>query len=320
MRRHVVLVVLVGLVLSASFAAAEISNNGYEQNPVRYPYSFPQTGETLYYDPGAFDDGLGFYTTTGLEWPDPDSTYGFAYYFILHDWGLVDQKVVGLLDYFYTINDPQYGYRLYIWETHPGELMPKSEGPHLYQDMNVAMSSPNVWIYHDLTSQSIALPDTFWVGVCYNHFPTTTTADWYLAFYTPTADPHMFLNDMDDGPTGWVPASTWGFNHPYGLRIIVENATGVNERHVLTPVFNSLNVTTISQGRINVEFTLLNSAQVNLTLYDAMGRKCRQLISEHVTAGKHIRSFDLDLVTGAYFLHLETETGTHMSSKFLLFR
>lgn len=320
MKKYSLLAVVAGLVLSTSFAAADISSNGYGLSPVRPPNSFTQTGETLYYDPGAFDDGLGFYTGTGLEWPDPDSTYGFAYYFVLHEWSLVDQKVVGILDYFYTINDPQYGYRLYVWETHSGTLMPKSEGPHLYQDMNVAMSSPMVWNYHDLTSANVLLPDTFWIGVCYNHFVTSEGSDWYLAFYNPSSDPHMFLNDMDDGTTGWVPASTWGFAHPYGVRVIVEDATGVGEQHVLTPVFNSLNVATISKGKINVEFTLLNGGIVDLTLYDAMGRERKQLISKKVAAGTYNHAFDLDLATGAYFIHLKTDTGTHMSGKFLLFR
>ncbi|MBN2621447.1 T9SS type A sorting domain-containing protein, partial [candidate division WOR-3 bacterium] len=312
-------VVLVGLVLSASFVVADISHYGRNVTSMDPPSLPMQAGETLYYDPGAFDNGLGFYTGTGLEWPDPDSTYGFACYFVLHDWGLVDQRAIGIIDYFQTINAPQYDYRLYIWEGQPGVLLPKSEGPHLYQNMNVTMPSPSVWDYHDVSGQYIPLPDTFWVGVCYNHFPPAES-DWFLAFYSAITDPHMYLNDMDDGNTGWVPASTWGYNYPYGLRVVVEDATGVNERHVLIPEINSLNVATISKGRINVEFTLLNPAQVNLTLYDAMGRKCRQLISENVTAGKHNRSFDLDLATGAYFIHLKTDTGTHMSGKFLLFR
>jgi hypothetical protein len=149
---------------------------------------------------------------------------------------------------------------------------------------------------------------------------TVEGSDWYLAFYTPNTDVHMFLNDMDDGSTGWIPASTWGYNHPYGLRIIVEDETGVGEQHVLTPVFNALNVATINNNRVNVEFTLINGGQVSLTLYDALGRKCRELMSENISAGTHKRAFNLNLATGAYFLHLETETGTHLSSKFVLFR
>lgn len=280
--------------------------------------SFIQGQDTLYYDQDIFDDGLGFYTTTGIEWPDPDSTYGFAYYFILSEFGLSDQKVVGLMINIYTINVSQYDYRLYIWETQPSGLLPKSEGPHLYQEMNATFPAPQVWGYYDLTSYNIMLPDTFWVGVCYNHFATTNTADWYLSMATYLSDPHMYLNDMDDGSTGWVPGSTWGFGYPYGVRIIVEDASGVGEQHVLEPTYNSLNVATINKGKINVEFTIANTSNVELAVYDVMGRKCKHLISENMTSGSHSRSFDLGLTAGTYFIRLETEAGERMSRKFVV--
>ncbi|HEX7319065.1 MAG TPA: T9SS type A sorting domain-containing protein [bacterium] len=274
-------------------------------------------GDTLMYDDGTFDDGLGFYTSTGVVNPDPESAYGFADHFILSSFGLVNQKIVGIMLYFNLINDPSYDFRLYVWNNESGTLYPMHQGPHLYRDMNAVMPAAEVWSYFDLSDSSIVLPDTFWIGICYNHFVQGSGSDWYLAFNTMLFDEHMYLNDMDDPGTGWVPASTWGYNFAYGVRVVTEDITGVNERSVLMPAGRDIfKAPAIIRDKANVEFTLAVETPVKLTVLDVSGKVRETLISERMHAGTHSRTFTLGLESGIYFYRLEA--GGQYTRKFLV--
>ncbi len=280
-------------------------------------FSLAMASDTLAYDDGTFDNGLGFYTTTGVVNPDPESAYGFADHFILSSFGLTNQKLVGIMLNFNQINDPSYGFRLYVWSNESGTLYPMHQGPHLYREMDAVLPAATVWGYFDLSDSNIVLPDTFWIGICYNHFVTGSGSDWYLAFNSMIMDAHMYLNDMDDPGTGWVPGSTWGYNFAYGVRAVVEDATGVVERSVLIPGGKEIfKASAIIHDKASVEFTLARETSVKLTVLDVSGKVRETLINERMQAGTHSRTFALGLESGIYFYRLEA--GGQYARKFLV--
>jgi hypothetical protein len=310
---------LLMLSMVVSFAAAATYPNGLAGTQKASVPQIASRGDTLMYDDGTFDDGLGFYTTTGVINPDPESAYGFADHFILSQFGLTNQKIVGIMLYFNSINDPSYNFRLYVWNNESGTLYPMHQGPHLYRDMNAALPAPLVWGYYDLSDSNIVLPDTFWIGICYNHFTTTTTSDWYLAMNTMLIDGHMYLNDMDDPGTGWVPASTWGYNFAYGVRVVTEDVTGVSERSVLIPAGRiAFKAPAIARDKASIEFTLTGETPVKLTVLDVSGKVRETLINERMQAGTHSRTFALELESGIYFYRLQA--GGQYTRKFLVIK
>lgn len=182
----------------------------------RSPYT--RQGDTLKYDYGTFTSGLGI---TGSGSPGADETYGFATYFVLSDFGITDPRKVGsiLLNFNST-----YGtdFRLYVWDAAGG--VPNSHGTHLYSDMAAPLGTPGTWAEYDLSASDITLPDTFWVGICYNVL--SNPSDWYLAYDGATPDDHTYGN-LTGGPGGdWVPLGTYGYGYVYGVRVVVEPTSG----------------------------------------------------------------------------------------------
>ncbi len=74
-----------------------------------------------------------------------------------------------------------------------------------------------------------------------------------------------------------------------------------------------------------IEFDLARSAQVDLSVYDLLGRQVRQLISTTLTYGSYQAYFDGtddrggDLASGVYFYRLRTDTAV-LSRKLLLLK
>lgn len=277
--------------------------------------------DTLLYDDGTFTGGLGFYTSTGVVNPEPDSNYGFGIYFILSQFGLANQKIVSILLYFGpTINHPEYNFRLYVWNNRGTTLYPQSEGPYLYRNQDAVLPPVETWGEFDLSASNITLPDTFWIGVNYNHLSTNTDdIDWYLAMNDGLTDNHMYLNDMDDA-IGWVTAGTWGYGYPFGVRVVVEDAGNISERYVLTPGHEILRVPTIINGSIDIAFTLNKTTKVELSLYSALGRICQTLVSKEFSAGTHHHIQKLNLEPGVYFLNFKTDSGKNITKKIIFCR
>jgi len=77
---------------------------------------------------------------------------------------------------------------------------------------------------------------------------------------------------------------------------------------------NPFNASTIFQ------FTLPESQNVTLTVYDILGRRVKTLVDEHLQGGSHTIIFDASyLPSGIYFARLETDNATK-SARMLLLR
>ena len=141
----------------------------------------------------------------------------------------------------------------------------------------------------------------------------------------PSADVNADANtDLDGRTTATLAGLPDGL---YRVETVIENrfvrpAALVRVGAAPVPIVPALALTGVSpqplvpgaQGR--VRFTLPASADVTLDLYDARGRRVRQVASGHLGAGPHEAALDVmgadgrQLDTGVYFLRLAASAGT----------
>ena len=301
--------------------AGQVTNGVVNKNAEKESTFHTGRGDTLKYDGGSFDDGLAWFTGNGITDPHEDSTFGTATYFILNEFGLSDVKLKSVSLCWYGFAHPEYNFRLYVWSNNGSILEPKSQGPHLYRDLEAELHDVQYEFKEfDLSDQNIELPDTFWIGVCGNHFgPDAQNSDWSIAFDRKTPDEHTLCNDMDD-EVGWFPASDWSFAFAYGVRVLVEDPADISKKHVLAYDNNSFSASLLSNGKTNVRFALLKNSKVTLSLYNIHGRQFKALISEHLSAGTYNKSFSLNLVPGVYFLKFRSDFGENANKKLTIIR
>ena len=267
-----VLVALIAVPLFAGQISLGPQNNATRAEPVKPVLE--RASDTLKYDTEGFNDGLGLYSSTGQTTPSGDTTWGFAFYFILSEFGLENKKAVSVLLNFFTVKHPEYDFRLYVWNNEGSILSPQSQGTPLYKNPEAKLPAEKTWEAYDLSAEDIALPDTFWVGVCNNHFAASTAdTDWYLAMNTTQSDEHGFCDDPDDA-IEWFPMADLSRNHPYAVRVVVEdNATPVFEKNILTNTGTLFYAPTVSSGNIAIELSLTEATNVDVSVYDAMGKQ-----------------------------------------------
>lgn len=296
--------------------AGQMTNGVTNKNTEKESTFLAGRGDTLKYDVGTFDDGLAWYTSSGQSDPHEDSTWGTATYFVLSEFGLSNVKLKSVSLCWYGFAHPEYNFRLYVWSNNGSALEPQSQGPHLYRDLNAELHDVQYEFKEfDLSAQNIALPDTFWIGVCGNHFgPDAANSDWSLAFDKSTVDDHTLCNDMDDDKE-WFPASEWSFAFAYGVRVLVGDPVDISKKHILAYNNNPFIASSLGNGKTNVQFSLLKDTKVTLSVYDAIGKHCKTLISENLSAGKHNKSFNLDLVSGIYFFKFMAGYGENVTQK-----
>lgn len=297
--------------------AGQITNGVTNKNTEKESTFLAGRGDTLKYDEGTFDDGLAWYTTSGQTDPHEDSIWGTATYFVLSEFGLTKSaKLLSVSLCWYGFANPEYNFRLYVWSNNGSTLEPQSQGPHLYRDLNAELHDVQYEFKDfDLSAENIELPDTFWVGVCGNHFgPDAASADWSLAFDKSTDDNHTLCNDMDD-TKGWFPASELSMAKAFGVRVLVGDPVDISKEHILAYNNNPFIASSLGNGKTNIHFSLLKDTKVTLSLFDIHGRHCSTLISEHLSAGTYNNSFNLDLVPGAYFLKFRAGYGENAACK-----
>ncbi|MDH4211637.1 MAG: T9SS type A sorting domain-containing protein [candidate division WOR-3 bacterium] len=112
--------------------------------------------------------------------------------------------------------------------------------------------------------------------------------------------------------------TVWGGD--WMMRIHITNPTGVGEWVSLTPNEAIFRVPTIVSGKASVAFSLQQATEVELAVYDAVGRKCMTLINVDLPAGDYQNTFLLNLPAGVYFYSLKTEAEANIVRKFLLVR
>ena len=90
--------------------------------------------------------------------------------------------------------------------------------------MNNQPESLGQWI--EFSVPDIVLPDTFWIGLCYNYL--IYPPDWYLAFDAYMTDHHTYYNSKG-GPNDWLALADMGLAHPFGVRVYVTDASGIGD-------------------------------------------------------------------------------------------
>jgi hypothetical protein len=310
-----------------------------------------------------------------------------------------------------------YPIRLYIWNDQ-GNLTPNSAGIPLYANLNSQPESLGQW--NEFSIPNIILPDTFWIGLCYNYL--VTPPDWYLAYNTAMIDHHTYFN-CNGGPNDWLESGEIGLAHPYGVRVYVTDVlidvypisidipSTVPEDTTLNPQatvknvsttsatfdvtcminpgaytssymvndlasFDSIQITfpddftfasgaytvtvytqlendenpvndtlekiietfdasvaegitavpelfafhapTIVKQKSEITFALPRATEVNLVIYDVLGRLTETVVSKELSAGDHRIDINFDLPAGVYFYHLNTISGKEILQKFIL--
>jgi len=195
--------------------------------PIRFS---PNPDETLSHG------GVNFYHSVGIcesgQMVPEGQTIGFATYFILSEHGIsTPQQAIGVLIYWGGINASQYGFRLFLWSNVPAAMLwPLSHDIHLYYDNQATPFWPWDWAYYEI-SPSVAIPETVWVGICYNHMGPAATPDWYLAYDISTPDGTTYGN-LTGTPYGWDTFTGLGeaqYDHTYGTRLVVTEVPDMND-------------------------------------------------------------------------------------------
>ncbi len=118
--------------------------------------------------------------------------------------------------------------------------------------------------------------------------------------------------------SGFINGTVWGGD--WMMRIHITNPTGVGEWVSLTPEMERFKAPTIVNDIASIAFSLTEAAQVDLIVYDALGRKCMTLINSRLPVGDFQETFTLDLPAGVYFYNLKTGPEAGIVRKFLLVR
>ncbi|SMO50092.1 T9SS type A sorting domain-containing protein [Gracilimonas mengyeensis] len=126
------------------------------------------------------------------------------------------------------------------------------------------------------------------------------------------------INFFNDGRPNWSDTGQGSlFVNSFS---IVEGGAVSNEREDVARTFalaqnypNPFNPTT------NISFTLEHASNVELTVYDALGREIRTLQQGMKSAGQHTSTFDAsELNSGIYLYRLKTEAGTFTRKMMLI--
>ena len=203
--------------------------------------------------------------------------------------------------------------RLYIWNDQ-GNLKPNSGGIPLYANMNNQPESLGQWI--EFSVPDIVLPDTFWIGLCYNYL--IYPPDWYLAFDAYMTDHHTYYNSKG-GPNDWLALADMGLAHPFGVRVYVTDASGIGEEDVDMSVSFSFGLkSNPAKGKALFDLTLPEAATVSLCIYDVSGRMVDKLASGTRAAGTYEISWIADVTAGVYFYKFESSGETKVGKLILI--
>jgi len=131
--------------------------------------------------------------------------------------------------------------------------------------------------------------------------------DWAIDF--PQYDWYCTSGTFSNG-------NMWGGD--WLMRIHFTTPAGINEWVSLTPDEFLFKAPVITSSRVSLAFTLPQATEVELSVYDAAGRKCATLIKDYLGAGDYSRTYMLDLADGVYFYNLKTESGIDVTKKFII--
>jgi hypothetical protein len=117
------------------------------------------------------------------------------------------------------------------------------------------------------------------------------------------------LNPWGDGPEVWT--FTW-----VGMPVL----TGLPESNPVVVDYSlENNYPNPFNPATNIEYSLADAENVELSIYNALGQKIAVLVSERQSAGRHVVSFNADgYASGVYFYRLETHNFSQTRKMLLL--
>lgn len=201
-------------------------------------------------------------------------------------------------------------YILFLKHFWPEWMPPKYRGNIVFIDDGQEFKS-----LADMKNNFKAWADSFpgsKVGFQYGY---PTDENWWLYLNDPakTIGDTLLVSIPNIAGLYWVDFSV--------TKIFPMNTTGIGNN------FNAPNGFNLAQNYPNpfnpsttIEFQIDSPGFVNLTIYDALGRKIRVLVNEERSAGKYSVIFDAsDLASGMYFYRL-SDSGKLMIKKMILLK
>lgn len=150
----------------------------------------------------------------------------------------------------------------------------------------------------------VVLPDTFWVGLCYNYL--IYPPDWYLAYDSYMTDYHTYINCEGDS-NSWSALAEMGFAHPFAVRVYVTDAPGIGEEDSEVSVHFSFGLrNNPARERVLFDLALPEAATISLCIYDVSGRMIDELLSGTKAAGTYEISWTAGAAAGVYFYKFES--------------
>jgi hypothetical protein len=101
-------------------------------------------------------------------------------------------------------------------------------------------------------------------------------------------------------------------------KIVETYVPGISDNNYGRPSTFLFNAPTLVTGRTTVELMIPEATDIDLVIYDALGRLSEILIAERLAAGDYTISTQFDLPTGIYFYKLKAGTGETLIKKFLI--
>jgi len=101
---------------------------------------------------------------------------------------------------------------------------------------------------------------------------------------------------------------------------ITRTPTGIDDDITLPMAFSVCNYPNPFNASTSIKFTLPNSSDVKIDIYDMLGRRVSTIVNEHLFAGYHLVIWNPEnLSSGAYFYKIETGE-IELSQKMMLLR
>ncbi|OYD15789.1 hypothetical protein CH333_04865 [candidate division WOR-3 bacterium JGI_Cruoil_03_44_89] len=194
--------------IDVKIEASPASGSKISLGDVYHPTFYISDPETLYYDDGSFETGIGLTSSSGFT-PDESETYGFATQF-----SHTPTNLYGLMLYFTEFAGSSF--RLYVWDDEGG--VPNSGGMPIWVDMDMAAPTADEWF--SLALDTLPVPNPFWIGAIYNYIGPTGSPDWRIGYDQNTEDTHTFGN-LGGDPDDWSPMSDYGYGYAYGVRAVI---------------------------------------------------------------------------------------------------
>jgi hypothetical protein len=101
-------------------------------------------------------------------------------------------------------------------------------------------------------------------------------------------------------------------------KVIMVLATDVAEGSSDIPEPFMFKTPTISRNKAQIELIISQATNVDILVYDALGRLRKILVSSRFCAGTHSLRVNFNLPAGIYFYNLKTELGVDITERFVI--